>query len=75
MIVSRCTAAGCNVLTMGPLCVQHDVPVTCSFVRGRPFAPNVAASAEVAPAVVVPLPVPASAPAATAGLTHLVRAS
>jgi hypothetical protein len=74
MIVSRCTAAGCNVLTMGPLCVEHDIPVTRTFVRGRPYTPNIAAGAEAAPAVVLALPVPVTAPA-TSGLTHLVRAS
>jgi hypothetical protein len=37
-IVTLCTAPGCETLTMGPLCVEHDVPVTRVFVRGRPFA-------------------------------------
>jgi len=36
-IVTPCTAPGCVTLTMGPLCVEHDVPVTRVFVRGRPF--------------------------------------
>lgn len=39
MIVGRCTAVGCNVLTIGPRCVEHDAPVTRTFTRGRPFAP------------------------------------
>ena len=39
MIVGRCTAGGCNVLTIGPRCVDHDVPVTRTFTRGRPFRP------------------------------------
>jgi hypothetical protein len=37
-IVTQCTVPGCETLTMGPLCVEHDVPVTRVFVRGRPFA-------------------------------------
>ena len=37
MIVRSCTFDGCNVLTIGSRCVEHDVPVTRSFVRGRPF--------------------------------------
>jgi hypothetical protein len=40
MIVGRCTAGGCNVLTIGPRCVDHDVPVTRTFTRGRPFRPS-----------------------------------
>jgi hypothetical protein len=36
-IVTQCTAPGCETLTMGPLCVEHDSPVTRVFVRGRPF--------------------------------------
>jgi hypothetical protein len=39
MIVGRCTAVGCNVLTIGPRCVDHDAPVTRTFTRGRPFTP------------------------------------
>jgi len=37
MIVSTCRAHGCNALTIGSYCVEHDVPVTRFFVRGRPF--------------------------------------
>jgi hypothetical protein len=37
MIVGRCTAGGCTVLTIGPRCVDHDLPVTRTFTRGRPF--------------------------------------
>ena len=36
-MVTRCTALGCETLTMGPFCVEHDSPVERSFVRGRPF--------------------------------------
>jgi hypothetical protein len=37
-IVTQCTAQGCDTLTMGPLCVEHDSHVERVFVRGRPFA-------------------------------------
>jgi len=37
MIVSRCRADGCNALTIGSYCVEHDVPVTRVFIRGRPY--------------------------------------
>jgi len=37
MIVRRCTFHGCNLLTIGARCVEHDLPVTRTFVRGRPF--------------------------------------
>jgi len=40
MIVGRCSAGGCNVLTIGPRCVDHDAPVTRTFTRGRPFRPS-----------------------------------
>jgi hypothetical protein len=36
-IVTQCTAPGCETLTMGPLCVDHDAHVERLFVRGRPF--------------------------------------
>jgi hypothetical protein len=42
-IVTKCTAPGCETLTMGPLCVEHDLPVTRTFVRGRPFVRKPAA--------------------------------
>ena len=37
MIVSPCRADGCSALTIGSYCVDHDLPVTRVFVRGRPF--------------------------------------
>ena len=37
MIIERCTIDGCNLFTIGTRCVQHDLPVTRTFVRGRPF--------------------------------------
>jgi hypothetical protein len=36
-IVSECTAHGCETLTIGLLCVDHDSRVRRTFVRGRPF--------------------------------------
>jgi hypothetical protein len=48
-IVMRCTAPGCETLTMGPLCVEHDVPVTRVFVRGRPFERKLAPIARTYP--------------------------
>jgi hypothetical protein len=36
-IVSTCTAPGCETLTIGLWCVEHDAPVERAFVRGRPF--------------------------------------
>ena len=38
MIVVRCTFDGCTVLTIGSRCLEHDLPVRRTFVRGRPFA-------------------------------------
>ncbi len=45
MIVTRCTQRGCRVLTIGERCVEHDLPVTRTFARGRPF-PAVSAASE-----------------------------
>ncbi len=45
-IVTQCTATGCKTLTVGPLCIEHELPQTKEFVRGRP-APNVIPSAPV----------------------------
>ncbi len=37
-IVMQCTALGCETLTMGPLCIEHEQQLERVFVRGRPFA-------------------------------------
>ena len=37
MILGSCTVDGCAVRTIGSRCVRHEVPVTRTFVRGRPF--------------------------------------
>ena len=44
-LLAVCPVPGCNRLTMGGTCVQHDEPVDVDFPRGRPF---VAESAVVA---------------------------
>jgi hypothetical protein len=36
-IVTQCTAPGCETLTMGPLCIEHEQQSERVFVRGRPF--------------------------------------
>jgi hypothetical protein len=36
-LVTQCTAPGCETLTMGPLCIEHELLPTRVFVRGRPF--------------------------------------
>jgi hypothetical protein len=37
-IVTQCTVPGCETLTMGPLCVDHEKRLARMFVRGRPVA-------------------------------------
>lgn len=36
-IVTQCTAPGCETLTMGPLCIEHDWQQARVFARGRPL--------------------------------------
>jgi hypothetical protein len=36
-MLAVCPAPGCTRLTMGGTCVEHDVPVTMTFPRGRPY--------------------------------------
>ena len=36
-IVTQCEVPGCETLTMGPLCVEHEHLPARVFVRGRPF--------------------------------------
>jgi hypothetical protein len=36
-IVMQCTALGCETLTMGPMCIEHEQQLEREFVRGRPF--------------------------------------
>ena len=44
-LLAVCPVSGCNRLTMGGTCVQHDEPVAVDFPRGRPFGPESAAVA------------------------------
>jgi len=39
-MLSVCPELGCTRLTMGGTCVEHDVPVTVTFPRGRPYTPE-----------------------------------
>jgi len=39
-IVTRCHVTGCRTLTIGDVCLVHDLRPTRSFVRGRPFVPG-----------------------------------
>jgi hypothetical protein len=43
-IVTRCIVDGCETLTIGPLCVDHEIKTPRVFVRGRPLARNLAAA-------------------------------
>jgi hypothetical protein len=36
-IVTKCEIPGCETLTMGPLCVEHERLPARVFVRGRPL--------------------------------------
>ena len=38
-MLSVCPVPGCSTMTMGGTCVQHDLPVTTIFPRGRPYTP------------------------------------
>jgi hypothetical protein len=37
-MLAICPVPGCNKVTMGGTCVEHDEPVAVDFPRGRPFA-------------------------------------
>jgi hypothetical protein len=39
-LLQRCSYPNCSTLTMGMLCMEHDVPVLREFVRGRPWVPD-----------------------------------
>ena len=38
-LLTVCPVPGCSTLTMGGTCVEHDLPVTREFPRGRPYIP------------------------------------
>ena len=42
-MLAVCPAPGCNRLTMGGTCVEHDDPVPVDFPRGRPYVAEPAA--------------------------------
>jgi hypothetical protein len=44
-IVTQCTTPGCETLTIGPRCVEHDFVRPRVFVRGRPWSRSSAALA------------------------------
>lgn len=46
-MLSVCVIGGCNKLTMGGTCVDHDVPVSVVFPRGRPYVLSAAPAAAV----------------------------
>jgi hypothetical protein len=64
-IVTRCTVLGCKTMTIGPLCIDHDVRIPRPFVRGRP-------SPDVAP---LPLELPLYSVAVGARVRELRKAS
>jgi hypothetical protein len=45
-LLTPCSAPGCSTLTMGGTCVEHDLPVTTVFPRGRPYIAEPDAFAE-----------------------------
>ena len=36
-IVMQCSALGCETLTMGPLCIEHEQQPERMFIWGRPL--------------------------------------
>ena len=48
-MLSVCPVEGCTTLTMGGTCVEHDLPVTIVFERGRPFVATASAAADRVP--------------------------
>ncbi|HEX6761572.1 MAG TPA: hypothetical protein VF094_02100 [Gaiellaceae bacterium] len=36
-LLQTCARPGCSTLTMGELCLAHELPVLRTFGRGRPF--------------------------------------
>jgi len=45
-IVTRCTVHGCETLTIGPLCVDHEMKTPTVFVHGRRPAVRTLAAAQ-----------------------------
>jgi hypothetical protein len=44
-MLKRCAEPGCDTFVLGGFCLDHELPQTRVFVRGRPFVPAVAMSA------------------------------
>ncbi len=59
-MIRTCSHPGCETLTLGALCIEHEAPVARSFPRGRPFRGLDADDRSTLPAVA------AQAPAAAA---------
>lgn len=51
-IVKHCTKLGCDTLTMGPLCIEHEQQLEREFVRGRPFTRSAVETRRMAPATI-----------------------
>jgi hypothetical protein len=47
-MLHACSRADCFTLTLGEFCLEHETPVSKSFVRGRPFPPRTRAKRVVA---------------------------
>jgi hypothetical protein len=42
-MLTTCAKPGCDTFVLGGFCMEHEVPQTRIFVRGRPFVPSVGA--------------------------------
>ena len=60
-MIRTCSHPGCETLTLGALCIEHEVPVARSFPRGRPFRDL---DVDTPPTVAAEAPAGASAPVA-----------
>jgi hypothetical protein len=47
-MLKRCAEPGCDTFVLGGFCLDHELPPTRVFVRGRPFVPAVTASSSTA---------------------------
>ena len=39
-MLHACSWTDCCTLTLGEYCLEHETPVSKSFVRGRPYPPR-----------------------------------
>ena len=65
-MIRTCSHPGCETLTLGALCIEHETPVDRSFPRGRPFAGLDADDGSTLPAVAAHAADPAAIIAAVA---------